>query len=150
MRFDYVTCDVFTRIRFGGNPLAVFPEARGLSDSQMQLIAREFNFSETTFVFPAQAGQTRRVRIFTPSIEVPFAGHPNIGTGFVLAATGRLGSFESSMRVTFEEGAGLVPVTIERRAPERIWCELQAPQPLSVGTTFPSSPRRRKPSWEES
>ena len=79
MRYRYFICDVFTDTRFGGNQLAVLPEAQGLSDRQMQQIAREFNFSESTFVFPPEAGQTRKVRIFTPSIEVPFAGHIVVG-----------------------------------------------------------------------
>lgn len=132
MRHRFVTCDVFTPVRFGGNPLAVLPDARGLSDRQMQQIAREFNYAESTFVLPAEEGQTRRVRIFTPTTEVPFAGHPNIGTAFVLAATGELGALDGPLTVTFEEKAGLVPVTIARRD-GGIWCELRAPQPLSIG-----------------
>ena len=82
-RYPFYLCDVFTDVRFAGNPLAVLPDAQGLTDLQMQQIAREFNFSETTFVLPAEAGHTRRVRIFTPTIELPFAGHPNIGTAYV-------------------------------------------------------------------
>ena len=74
MRHRYFICDVFTEVRFGGNQLAVLPEASGLSDLQMQQVATEFNFSETTFVFPPEAGQTRKVRIFTPKTEIPFAG----------------------------------------------------------------------------
>ena len=84
MNYRYFICDVFTDQRFSGNPLAVVPEAEGLSERLMQQIAREFNFSETTFVFPPEHGQTRKVRIFTPVREIPFAGHPNIGTAFVL------------------------------------------------------------------
>ncbi len=136
MRYRYYICDVFTDTRFGGNQLAVLPEADGLSDEQMQQIAREFNFSESTFVFPAERGHFRTVRIFTPSIEVPFAGHPNIGTAFVLAATGELGRIETSTSVTFEEKAGLVPVSIQRRAGQLIWCELSAPEALSLGRTI--------------
>ena len=83
MQYKYYICDVFTKKRFGGNPLAVFPEAEGLTDNQMQQIAREFKFSESSFVFPPEYGNTRKVRIFTPAVEVPFAGHPNIGTAFV-------------------------------------------------------------------
>ena len=112
MRYKFYTCDVFTETHFGGNPLAVLPEAEGLSAEQMQLIAREFNFSESAFVFPAESGHTRRVRIFTPSYEMPFAGHPNVGTAFVLAMMGAFGRIESSITVTFEEMAGLVPITI--------------------------------------
>ena len=112
MNYKFYTCDVFTRDRFGGNPLAVLPQAEGLSSRQMQQIAREFNYSETTFVFPAQEGNTRKVRIFTPAREVPFAGHPNIGTAFVLATIEEFGEIQGDMTVTFEEEAGLVPVTI--------------------------------------
>ncbi len=133
--YRFLTCDVFTTTRFGGNQLAVLPEAEGLSDEQMQQVAREFNFSETTFVLPAQAGHDRAVRIFTPPCEVPFAGHPNIGTAFVLAATGAFGSLEKPRLVTFEERAGLVPVAIHKREGERIWCELTAPQSLALGQT---------------
>jgi trans-2,3-dihydro-3-hydroxyanthranilate isomerase len=135
MRYRYFLCDVFTDTRFGGNQLAVLPEAGGLSDRQMQQIAREFNFSESTFVFPAEAGHTRKVRIFTPTTEVPFAGHPNVGTAFVLATAGEFGPIEASITVTFEEKAGLVPITIERRD-GRVWCELSAPQRLSIGKDF--------------
>src|SRR5262252_2062086 len=87
MKYQYYTCDVFAQTRFGGNPLAVLPKADGLSDQQMRQIAREFNYSETAFVFPPEAGYTRKVRLFTPAREVPFAGHPNVGTAFVLATT---------------------------------------------------------------
>ena len=133
MRYRFFTCDVFTDTRFGGNQLAVLPEADGLRDAQMQQIAREFNFSETAFVLPAQAGHTRRVRIFTPANEVPFAGHPNIGTAFVLANMGVFGSLEAPTSVTFEEQAGLVTISIERLEGGRIRCELTAPQRLSLG-----------------
>ena len=135
MRYRYLTCDVFTDTRFGGNQLAVLPEAEGLSDRQMQQIAREFNFSETTFVLPPEAGHDRRVRIFTPPREVPFAGHPNIGTAFVLASMGAFGSFDGSASVTFEEQAGLVPITVHAREGGRFWCELTAPQGLTLGRT---------------
>jgi trans-2,3-dihydro-3-hydroxyanthranilate isomerase len=130
--YRYYICDVFTDTRFGGNQLAVLPEAQGLSDRQMQQVAREFNFSESTFVLPAERGHDRRVRIFTPTTEVPFAGHPNVGTAFTLAATGALGLIERPVTVTFEENAGLVPITIARRN-GTIWCELSAPAPLSLG-----------------
>ena len=80
MKYRFYTCDVFTDTRFGGNQLAVLPTAEGLTDGQMQQIAREFNFAETSFVFPPETGHTRKVRIVTPACEVPFAGHPNIGT----------------------------------------------------------------------
>ena len=136
MRYRYYICDVFTDTRFGGNQLAVLPAAGGLSDQQMQQIAREFNFSETTFVLPAEAGHTRRVRIFTPTVEIPFAGHPNIGTAFCLAAAGEFGPIDTPITVTFEERAGLVPVSIHQRAGHLIWCELAAPERLSLGKTI--------------
>jgi trans-2,3-dihydro-3-hydroxyanthranilate isomerase len=136
MNYRFHTCDVFTRNRFGGNPLAVLPDAEGLSSGQMQQIAREFNYSETTFVLPPEQGNTRKVRIFTPAREVPFAGHPNIGTAFVLAATGALGPVQDGLTAVFEEEAGLVPVTIAARESGRLWCELEAPQDLALGETI--------------
>jgi len=132
-RYDFYICDVFTRTRFGGNQLAVLPEAEGLSGEQMQQIAREFNFSESTFVTAGADSNSRSVRIFTPSIEVPFAGHPNIGTAFALATHGAFGDIGDGITVTFDEQAGPVPVAIRRDAGERIWCELEAPQELSLG-----------------
>jgi trans-2,3-dihydro-3-hydroxyanthranilate isomerase len=135
MRHRFLLCDVFTDTLFGGNPLAVVPDARGLTDARMQQIAREFHFSESTFVFPPEAGHTRRVRIFTPTMEVPFAGHPNVGTAFALASTGELGALDGRLTVTFEEKAGLVPVVVERRADGLISCELSAPRPLTRGAT---------------
>jgi trans-2,3-dihydro-3-hydroxyanthranilate isomerase len=137
MCYRYFICDVFTEVRFGGNPLAVLPDAAGLSDGQMQQIAREFNFSETAFVLPPESGHTRRVRIFTPTQEVPFAGHPNIGTAFTLANSGELGDFGASTQVIFEEKAGLVAIALQRRAGGSIWCELEAPEPLSIGEPTP-------------
>jgi len=137
MRHQFYLCDVFTDRPFAGNQLAVVTDAVGLSDATMQRIAREFNFSETTFVLPPERGGTQRVRIFTPTLEVPFAGHPNVGTAFVLAETNRVGPLTSKTTVTFEEKAGDVPVHIERRD-GRIWCELRAPAPLSFGKRIPT------------
>ena len=86
MKRRYVTADVFTDRMFGGNPLAVVLDAEGLTTAQMQAIALEFNYSETTFVLPPRdSAHTAEVRIFTPRTEVPFAGHPNVGTAFLLA-----------------------------------------------------------------
>jgi trans-2,3-dihydro-3-hydroxyanthranilate isomerase len=125
----YVTVDVFTDRMFGGNPLAVVLDAEGLSTAQMQAIAREFNYSETTFVLPpADPANTARVRIFTPGSELPFAGHPNVGTAFVLATLGRVAG-----QARFEEGAGLVAVDLVSEAGTVTGAELLAPQPLSVG-----------------
>jgi PhzF family phenazine biosynthesis protein len=84
-----VTADVFTGRQFGGNPLAVVLDGRGLSAELMLAVTREFNYSETTFVLPPERGGAARVRIFTPGGEVPFAGHPTVGTAHVLFATGR-------------------------------------------------------------
>ena len=136
MLYSYYICDVFTDALFGGNQLAVLPEAAGLRDEQMQQIAREFNFSETAFVLPPEGGQSHRVRIFTPTNEVPFAGHPNIGTAFILASTDRLGAFDATITVTFEEKAGMVPMTIRKSSEGRIWCELKAPQHLYLGKSI--------------
>jgi trans-2,3-dihydro-3-hydroxyanthranilate isomerase len=135
MRYRFVTCDVFTTTRFGGNQLAVLPQASGLSDRQMQRIAREFNFAETTFVLPPEQGHTRRLRIFTPMAEVPFAGHPNVGSAFVLATLGELGSLDQALTITFEEKAGPVPIAVERRD-GLIRCELTAPERLTVGRSI--------------
>ena len=135
VKYRYYICDVFTETRFGGNQLAVLPRAEGLTQDQMQQIAREFNFSESTFVFPASAGHTRRVRIFTPASEIPFAGHPNVGTAFVLATAGEFGEINSPHTVVFEEEAGLVSVTIHAVEGKILSCELSAPQALSFGET---------------
>ncbi|HEV7266807.1 MAG TPA: PhzF family phenazine biosynthesis protein [Falsiroseomonas sp.] len=131
-RYRFVTVDVFTDTRFGGNPLAVFPDARGMSDAEMQALAAEFNLSETTFVLPpANPANTARVRIFTPRVELPFAGHPNVGTGFVLA------SEADGDMLRFEEIAGLVEVRIARDAAGAVTqADIAAPQPLSLGAEF--------------
>ena len=134
MRYRYYLCDTFTDTRFGGNQLAILPEAQGLSDEQMQKIAREFNLTQTTFVFPPERGHTRKVRIFTTSTEVPFAGHPNIGTAFVLATVGEFGQIGSTIQVYFEEKAGLVPVSILKSPGKPLACRLAAPAMLSLGT----------------
>ena len=127
--WSFVTVDVFTDRRFGGNPLAVFPDARGLRDSEMQALAAEFNLSETTFVLPpADPANTARVRIFNRKAEMPFAGHPNVGTGWVLARQGRA----PDGRLRFEELAGLVEIEV---APEAV--TIAAPQPLSLGPEMP-------------
>ena len=132
-KYEYYICDVFTQQKFSGNQLAVITDADGLSYHDMQNIAREFNFSESTFVFPSEKKNTRKVRIFTPRSEVPFAGHPNIGTAFILAETGIFGDFAQSIDVVFEEKAGIVPSKIYKDLWGYIWCELSAPAPLSLG-----------------
>lgn len=134
MRLQYHTVDVFTRTRFGGNPLAVVLDTDGLSTEQMQAIAREFGYSESSFVMrPSNPEHTAQIRIFTPTVEVPFAGHPNVGTAYVLAKTG-LGSSKSEF--VFEEAAGLVRARILRDGTDVSEVQLAAPQPLSIGATF--------------
>jgi len=107
----YVICDVFTDTPLTGNPLAVFTDARGLSSETMQRLAREMNLSETTFVLPREADGHAKVRIFTPHMELPFAGHPTLGTAFVLGGAIEL----ETLRL--ELGIGTVPVTLEREGP---------------------------------
>lgn len=131
MDFAFHTVDVFATTRFGGNPLAVVLDANALTDLQMHAIAREFNYSETTFVCrPSDPRHTARVRIFTPGGEVPFAGHPNIGTAHVLAS---LPAHRTATAFTFEEAAGLVPLTIARDGDRILSTRLTAPEPLSTG-----------------
>ncbi|APG10902.1 trans-2,3-dihydro-3-hydroxyanthranilate isomerase [Bradyrhizobium sp. JR7.2] len=128
MQRRYITVDVFTDRAFGGNQLAVVLDAGGLTTQQMQAIATEFNYSETTFVLPPRnPGHDAEVRIFTPVRELPFAGHPNVGTAFVLARR----SNEPWPRLLFEEKAGIVPVEIWREQGKVVGAELTAPQPLA-------------------
>ncbi len=108
-RLTYEIVDVFTDRPFAGNPLAVVLGAEGLSSAAMQAIAAEFHLSETAFVLPPGAGATYRVRIFTPARELPFAGHPSVGTAVTLARLGLIPLGE----VVQECGAGLLPVTVE-------------------------------------
>lgn len=111
--YAFHTLDVFTDTIFGGNPLAVLTDARGLSTEQMLRICREFNLSETVFVLPPEdPSHTVRVRIFTPGRELPFAGHPTVGTSFLLAATGMIPLTEGETHIVLGEGVGPVPVTI--------------------------------------
>ncbi|MCR6502288.1 PhzF family phenazine biosynthesis protein [Shinella sp. CPCC 101442] len=132
MKLTYHTLDVFTRSRFGGNPLAVVLDADRLTDAEMQAVAREFNYSETTFVLrPQDARHTAHVRIFTPTVEVPFAGHPNVGTAYALAL-----AEQTAEEFIFEEAAGLVRARILRIDGEVDTIQLTAPQPLTVGRNF--------------
>src|SRR5438105_4474306 len=133
MQRRYINVDVFTDRAFGGNPLAVVLDAGGLSTAQMQAIATEFNYSETTFVFPPRnSANDAQVRIFTVNRELPFAGHPNVGTAFVLATQ----ATKPPARFLFEEGAGLVPVEILTEGGQAAGAELTAPQPLKRLTQF--------------
>lgn len=113
LEYQYITVDVFTSEAFKGNPLAVFPDARDIPEDKLQQIAKEFNYSEVTFVYPPKDNKnTARVRIFTPTNEVPFAGHPNIGTAFVLARQEKIFGKSPSCKMTFEEDVGLVDIDI--------------------------------------
>jgi trans-2,3-dihydro-3-hydroxyanthranilate isomerase len=135
MKLEFTTVDVFTDRPFGGNPLAVVTNAQGLSTGQMQSIAAEFNLAETTFVLPPKdPAHTAEVRIFTPKAEMPFAGHPNVGTAFVLARAGQsYGRAVAGDRLVFEEKAGLVRMELTREAGVVVATRLAAPVPLSIG-----------------
>jgi len=113
----YVRVDVFAKKAFGGNPLAVFPDGRGLSPREMQLITKEMNLSETTFVCPPSKGSGAdfRVRIFVPDKEIPYAGHPTIGTFYVLAREGRIKLRDGVTTVKMEVKAGVMPVEIHSK-----------------------------------
>jgi trans-2,3-dihydro-3-hydroxyanthranilate isomerase len=133
-RYRFATVDVFTERRFGGNPLAVVTDARGLSDREMQALAAEFNYSETTFVLPPDdPANTAKVRIFNRTYEMPFAGHPNVGTGYVLASQDK-----GAEVLRFEELAGIVEVRIDRDAAGSVvGATIAAPQALSLGPELP-------------
>ena len=132
--YDYLTIDVFTRTRFGGNPLAVFPDARGIEDATMQALAAELNYSETTFVLPPEdPANTARVRIFNRTAEMPFAGHPNVGTAYALA---RLGKVTGTV-LRFEEWAGIVEVRLTEEDGRVVGAEIDAPQVLTLRHALP-------------
>ncbi|UCE80954.1 MAG: PhzF family phenazine biosynthesis protein [Methanobacteriota archaeon] len=115
-RCAYIRVDVFAKKPFGGNPLAVFPDARGVTAREMQLLAKEMNLSETTFVLPPsrESGADARVRIFTPDMEIPYAGHPTIGTFYTLAKEGKIRVRDGMTTARMEAGAGVLPVEIHR------------------------------------
>jgi trans-2,3-dihydro-3-hydroxyanthranilate isomerase len=119
----YVVADVFTDVPLAGNQLAVFTDGRGVDDDTMQKLAREMNVSETVFVLPPEAGGHARIRIFTPATELPFAGHPVLGSAFVLGAPLQLGE------IRLETGSGVVPVTLEREGARIIFGRMQQPIP---------------------
>jgi trans-2,3-dihydro-3-hydroxyanthranilate isomerase len=141
MKRRYVTADVFTDRMFGGNPLAVVLDAEGLSTAEMQAVALEFNYSETTFVLPpGNPANTAQVRIFTPRTEVPFAGHPNVGTAFVLARESPFAAAAAASAAgifLFEESAGLVPLKLLREGGATVGAELRAPEALSRRSFVP-------------
>jgi trans-2,3-dihydro-3-hydroxyanthranilate isomerase len=121
--FRYVVIDVFTDTALAGNQLGVFTDARDLSAEEMQLLARELNYAESTFVLPAEGEGHARIRIFTPLAEVPFAGHPTLGTAFVLAAPLSLDE------IRLETGRGVVPVRLERDGPRLVFGRMMQPLP---------------------
>jgi trans-2,3-dihydro-3-hydroxyanthranilate isomerase len=134
MQLEFITVDVFTEQPFGGNPLAVILDGRGVTTAQMQAIAAEFNLAETTFVLPPQdLSHTAQIRIFTPRAELPFAGHPNIGTAFVLASRGDGHGRAVGDPLLFEEKAGVVRLDLIRDAATLVGARLTAPQPLARG-----------------
>lgn len=128
-KYKYHTLDVFTDRTFGGNPLAVLTDARGLSTGQMQRITSEFNLSETVFVLPPDNPKhTRKLRIFTPGRELPFAGHPTVGTAFLLAASGMIDIADGDTQIVLEEGVGPVAVTLSVKDGAPISATLTAAQ----------------------
>lgn len=127
MSYAFHTADVFTDCLHGGNPLAVIPDARGLSDRQMHSITREFNYSESVFVFPPDdKANTRRVRIYTPGGEIPFAGHPTVGCAFVLASIGEIQLVGRETKIVLEEGVGPVTVVIRAENGKPVFSQLTA------------------------
>ena len=134
MEYQFVQVDVFTRDIFGGNPLAVYPNAEGLNREEMQRIAREMNLSETTFVFPPKSSEANfKVRIFTPQREIPFAGHPVIGTCFVLGDQGRIGPKEGKRVMRLELGLGVFPVEVVFLGGEPVLVKMEQRSPEFMG-----------------
>lgn len=140
MRYLFYTVDVFTDSIFGGNQLAVFPHSQGLNSEQMQSIAREFNFSETVFVFEAlQENIAKKLRIFTPTREIPFAGHPTIGTAYLLAAIGEIPLNKDLETINFQEGVGTISVKIRSQNRRPTYVELTAAKLPEFGPQPPSN-----------
>jgi trans-2,3-dihydro-3-hydroxyanthranilate isomerase len=134
MQRRYATADVFTDKSLSGNPVAVVLDAEGLTNAQMQALAVEFNYIETTFVLPPQnPAHTAHVRIFTPEREVPFAGHPNIGTAFLIARERVASGDPPPAHFVFEEAAGLVHIALMHEGGAVVGAELLAPLPLTRG-----------------
>ena len=135
-QLHYFLVDVFTNQPFGGNQLAVFPNASGLAPETMQALAKELNLSESAFVLPAQdAAHDYWVRFFTPAVELPMAGHPTIGTAFVLAREHLIQLAEPETTITFEEGVGVVPVTLSAREGQLQSIQMRQPLP-TFGPVF--------------
>ena len=128
--YRYLLLDVFTDRPFGGNPLAVFPDARGIDAKTMQAIAKEFNLSETTFVLPpTEKNADSQVRIFTPTAELPMAGHPTVGTAFALARERTKAQQPPPTTLLLEEGVGIIPVTLEWETPSAPKITMRQPLP---------------------
>jgi trans-2,3-dihydro-3-hydroxyanthranilate isomerase len=139
LRLRFITADVFTARPFTGNQLAVLPDARAIPEELLLPITREFNYSETTFVYPPEnPAHTRRVRIFTPGGEVPFAGHPTIGTAVVLAAMGEIPLGGDETGIVLEEKVGPVPVTIRARDGVASGAQLSVAKLPEVGPPAPA------------
>jgi len=137
-RLKFVTADVFTTQAYGGNPLAVVLDGRGLSTAQMQAIAREFNLSETTFVLPPNhPAHAYRLRIFTPTVEMEFAGHPTVGTVWVLAALGKLPRGGTETRAVFQENVGLIKVRVRWDGNQPTYVDFTTAQNPTVGAAAP-------------
>lgn len=137
-KFRYLTADVFTDVPFGGNQLAVFPDARDIPEHRLQDVTREFNYSETTFVYPPDdPAHTRRVRIFTPAAEIPFAGHPTVGTAHVLAMIGEIPLTGDTTSIVLEEKVGPVRVKIRAKNGVPIFAQLTAAKLPEVGPPPP-------------
>jgi trans-2,3-dihydro-3-hydroxyanthranilate isomerase len=140
MNARYLTADVFTDRKFGGNQLAVFPDARQIKSDLMPRIAQEFNYSETTFVLPPDdPSHTAKVRIFTPGGELQFAGHPTVGTAHVLASIGIIKLTGDETRIVLEEGVGPVPVMIRGKNGRPDFVQLTAAKLPETGPPPPSS-----------
>jgi trans-2,3-dihydro-3-hydroxyanthranilate isomerase len=132
-QFRYVVADVFTDTPLAGNPVAVFTDARGLETDEMQRLAKELNLSETVFVLPAEQGGHARIRIFTPEIEMPFAGHPILGAAFILGQPMQL------VEIRLETGRGIVAVALEREGPEVVFGRMEQPIPTWEAWTQPET-----------
>jgi trans-2,3-dihydro-3-hydroxyanthranilate isomerase len=139
MTYQFYWCDVFTNQLFGGNPLVVFPDAQGISTDQMQKIAKEFNISETVFVFPPHNPKNNyRLRIFTPGGEIPFAGHPTVGTAHVLAAIAHISIQNELTKIILEEQVGEIPVTIVSKNGKPVYTQLTVSSRPEIGPPPPS------------
>ena len=139
-KHKFVTLDVFTATAFGGNQLAVFPDASGIPDDVLLSITREFNFAEVTFCYPpANPAHTKRVRIFTPAREIPFAGHPTVGTAIALVELGQAGAAAGGeFKLVLEEGVGPIPVTVRKTAGSPAFAQFTTAKLAEVGPATPS------------